>query len=315
VKVLITGGSGFLGSHLVDRLLAERNQVLVLDNYETGRRENLTEQPGLTIMESTIADRAQVNEAFEFGPDVVAHAATSYKDGEAWEHDLMTNAMGTVNVVRASQAADVGRFIYFQTGLSYGINAKTPTPLDHPQPGESSYAITKTTGEQYIALSGLDYVSFRLANIYGPRLQAGPMATFYKRLSEGKPCFVVDARRDQTYVDDLIDLLMMGIKGTGSGPYNVGSGTDRPVKEMFDLIVEAMGIELDYEVEVRPRPADDAPTLLLDPTRTIEDFGWRPTTPMEVGIPKTVEWYREHGIGEETYTHLNAEELKVRESR
>ncbi len=313
MKVLITGGSGFLGSHLVDRLLSEGNEVLVLDNYETGRRENLTEQAGLTIVEGTIADRGEVDAAFkDFGPEVVAHAACSYKDGEAWEHDVMTNAMGTVNVVRASQEADVSRLIYFQTGLSYGINAKVPTPLDHPQPGESSYAITKTTGENYIAMSGLDYVSFRLANIYGPRLQAGPMATFYKRLKEGQPCFVVDARRDQTWVDDLIDVLMMGIGGTGSGPYNISSGSDRPVKDMFDLIVEAMGIELDYEVEVRPRPSDDAPTLLLDPTRTTEDFGWKPTTPMEEGIPKTVAWYEQHGIGDETYTHLKADELKVK---
>jgi len=314
MKVLITGGSGFLGSHLADRLLAEGNEVLVLDNYETGRRDNLTEQKGLTIVEGTIADRDQVDAAFkDFGPEVVAHAACSYKDGDAWEHDVMTNAMGTVNVVRASQDAGVGRLIYFQTGLSYGINAQVPTPLDHPQPGESSYAITKTTGEQYIAMSGLDYVSFRLANIYGPRLQAGPMATFYKRLKEGQPCFVVDARRDQTWVDDLIDVLMMGIGGTGSGSYNISSGSDRPVKDMFDLIVEAMGIELDYEVEVRPRPEDDAPTLLLEPTRTTEDFGWKPTTPMEEGIPKTVAWYEEHGIGDETYTHLKAEELKVRD--
>jgi UDP-glucose 4-epimerase len=315
MKVLITGGSGFLGSHLADRLLSEGNEVLVLDNYETGRRENLDSgQKGLTIVEGDIAERGQVDSAFkDFDPDVVAHAAASYKDGEAWEHDVMTNVMGTVNVVRASQDADIDRFIYFQTGLSYGIRPATvPVPLDHPQPGESSYAITKTAGEHYVDMSGLDYVTFRLANIYGPRLQAGPMATFYKRLKEGQQCFVVDARRDQTYVSDLIDLLMMGVEGKGSGPYNVSSGSDRPVKDMFDLIVDAMGVELDYEVEVRPRPEDDAATLLLDPARTIEDFGWKPSIPMEDGIPKTVEWYDEHGIGEETYTHLKDEELKVR---
>jgi UDP-glucose 4-epimerase len=123
---------------------------------------------------------------------------------------------------------------------------------------------------------------------------------------------VVDSRRDQMYVDDMIDLLMMAVSGTGHGPYHVGSGEDRPVKDMFDLIVEAMGIELDYEVEVRPRPEDDAATLLLDPSRTIEDFGWRPRIPMEEGIPKTIAWYRENEVGP-TYTHLKAEELKVKE--
>lgn len=313
MKVLITGGAGFLGSHLADRLLSEGNDVLVLDNYETGRRENLADHERLTVVEGSIAERSDVDAAFaDFGPDVVAHAACTYKDGEAWEHDVLNNAMGTVNVVRASQEAGVDRIIYFQTGLAYGINpSQQPVPLDHPQPGESSYAITKTTGESYVAMSGIDWVSFRLANIYGPRNLSGPPPTFYKRLDEGQSVFVVDSRRDYTYVDELIDLLMMAIGGTGSGPYNVGSGKDRPIKDLFDVIVDAMGIELDEEVEVRPRPADDAPTLLLDPSKTKQDFGWEQKIQLEQGIPPTIEWYREHGVGE-TYTHLKADELKVK---
>ena len=311
MKALITGGAGFLGSHLADRLLDRGDEVLVLDNYETGRRENLADREGLTLIEGTIVDRDLLDATFkDFGPDVVAHAACSYKDGEAWEHDVMTNAMGTVNVIRASQSADVDRFIYFQTGLSYGIKpAVQPVPLDHPQPGESSYAITKTTGEQYVAMSGLDYVTFRLANIYGPRNISGPPPTFFKRLNEGDPVFVVDSRRDYTYVDELIDLLEMAVDGTGSGPYNVGSGKDRPIKDLFDVIAKTMGIDVD--VEVRPRPADDAPTLLLDPSKTEKDFGWKQNIQLEEGIPPTIEWYREHGVGE-TYTHLKADELKVK---
>lgn len=313
MKVLITGGAGFLGSHLADRLLDEGSEVLVLDNYETGRRENLMDREGLTVVNGTITDRAQVDSAFGgFAPDVVAHAACSYKDGDAWEHDIETNALGTVNVIRASLTGQVGRFVYFQTGLSYGIEpSRQPVPLDHPQPGESSYAITKTAGEQYVAMSGLDYVSFRLANIYGPRNISGPPPTFYKRLSEGEPVFVVDSRRDYTYVDELTDLLMMAVRGTGSGPYNVGSGRDRPIKDLFDVIVDAMGIELDEEVEVRPRPEDDAATLLLDPSKTERDFGWKQEIQLEEGIPPTIEWYREHGVGE-TYTHLKADDLKVK---
>ena len=314
MKVLITGGAGFLGSHLADRLLAEGSEVLVFDNFDTGYRENLAEQEGLEIVEGSVADRGEVDAAFGgFAPDVVAHAAASYKDPDAWEEDVMVNALGTVNVLRASKEADAGRFIYFQTGLSYGIRPREqPITLEHPQPGESSYAIAKTAGEQYVALSGLDYVTFRIANIYGPRNRSGPAPTFYSRLAADQPCFVVDSRRDQMYVDDMIDLLILAVGGTGHGPYHVGSGEDRPVKDMFDLIVEAMGIELDYEVEVRPRPEDDAATLLLDPSRTIEDFGWRPKIPMEEGIPRTIAWYRENEVGP-TYTHLKAEELKVKE--
>jgi UDP-glucose 4-epimerase len=312
MKVLITGGAGFLGSHLADRLLSEGHEVLVLDNLETGRRENLAEREGLTIVEGSIAERGDVDAAFAgFGPDVVAHAACSYADPDAWDRDVVTNALGTVNVVRASQEAGVRRIVYFHTALAYGIRpSQQPVPLDHPQRGESSYAITKATGEAFVEMSGIDWVSFRLSNIYGPRNLSGPPPTFYKRLSEGEPVFVADSRRDYTYVDELVDLLVMAIGGAGSGPYNVASGRDRSIKELFDLVVDAMGVELDEEVEVRPRPADDAPTLLLDPSKTKSDFGWEQIIQLEEGIPKTIEWYREHGVGE-TYTHLKADQLKV----
>ena len=110
MKVLITGGAGFIGSHLADRLLAEGHEVLVIDNYATGRRDNLTEHDALTIVEDTIEDAGAVLEAFEgFNPDFVVHAAAAYKDPDAWGQDVLTNALGTVNVVRAAQATGVKR--------------------------------------------------------------------------------------------------------------------------------------------------------------------------------------------------------------
>ena len=106
MKILITGGAGFIGSHLADRLLAEGHEVLVIDNYATGRRDNLAEREGLTIVEDTIEDSGAVDAAFQgFGPEVVVHAAASYKDPEAWGEDVRTNALGTANVVRAAQAS------------------------------------------------------------------------------------------------------------------------------------------------------------------------------------------------------------------
>ena len=118
MKVLITGGAGFIGSHLADRLLDEDHEVLVIDNYATGRRDNLTERDGLTIVEDTIEDPDVVLEAFEgFKPDFVVHAAAAYKDPEAWGADVLTNALGTVNVVKAAQATGVQRLLYFQTAL------------------------------------------------------------------------------------------------------------------------------------------------------------------------------------------------------
>src|SRR5262249_51362673 len=121
MKTLITGGAGFIGSHLADKLLAEGNQVLVIDNYQTGRRDNLTPQNNLRVVEGTIADAALVANLFdEFKPDNVVHAAASYKDPENWIEDINSNVLGTANVVRAAKKAGVKRLIYFQTSLCYG---------------------------------------------------------------------------------------------------------------------------------------------------------------------------------------------------
>jgi len=211
MKVLVTGGAGFVGSHLVDRLLARKDRVLVIDNYATGRRDNLTSHPNLTIVEGTIADRGLVERAFaEFGPEQVVHAAASYKDPDNWTEDSLTNVVGTANVVQASKAARVRRLIYFQTALCYGLQpVEQPITLTHPlRPEGSSYAISKTAGEHYVQLGGLDWISFRLANAYGPRNLSGPLPTFYQRLSSDKPCFVMDTRRDFMFIDDLIEVVL-----------------------------------------------------------------------------------------------------------
>jgi UDP-glucose 4-epimerase len=312
MKVLITGGGGFIGSHLADRLLADGNEVLSIDNYATGRRDNLTPRDGLSEVEGSIADRETVDAAFaDFGPDAVAHAAASYKDPDAWQEDTRTNALGTVNVVEAAKEAGVDRFLYFQTALCYGTQPEEqPITLGHPIRPDSSYAISKTAGEQYIELSEIPFVSLRLANVYGPRNLSGPPPTFFNRLSEGKPCFVVDTRRDFIFVDDLLEVALAALSGTGEGHYHVSSGKDHSIKEMFEAVVEAMGVELDEEVEVRPRPPEDAASILLDPSRTNQDFAWEAATPLEQGVAAAVEWYRDNGVSE-TYTHLKAEEVRV----
>ena len=313
MKVLITGGGGFIGSHLADRLLADGHEVLAIDTFSTGRRRNLSEErDGLTLVEGSIADREVLGKTFgDFSPDAIAHAAASYKDPDAWAEDARTNALGTANVVEAARDAEVGRIVYFQTALCYGTQPlEQPITLEHPIRPDSSYAISKTAGEQYIELSGIPFVSLRLANIYGPRNLSGPPPTFFQRLSEGKPCFVMDSRRDFIFVTDLIEVVYAALQGTGQGHYHVSTGSDYAIKEMFDAVVQAMGIELEEEVEVRPRPEEDAPSILLDPSRTEADFGWKAKVPLNEGIAKAVEWYREHPVGE-TYTHLKAEELKV----
>ncbi len=310
MKVLITGGAGFIGSHLADRLLADGHEILVLDNFSTARRDNLTEQHRLEVVEDTIADRAAVERAFEyFRPELVVHAAASYKDPDDWEEDVRTNALGTAHVVKAALSSGVERIVYFQTALCYGTQPlEQPICLEHPIRPDSSYAISKTAGEQYIAMSGLDFVSFRLANAYGPRNVSGPLPTFFSRLTEGKPCFVMDTRRDFIYVQDLIDVVLQAtLERRGGGYYHASSGSDTSIKELFEATTRALEIEPDEEVEVRPRPPGDAATILLDPSRINQDFGWSPSTTLEEGVARAIEYYRERGIAE-TYTHLRTPE-------
>ena len=289
----------------------EDHEVLVIDNYATGRRDNLTERDGLTIVEDTIEDPDVVLEAFEgFRPDFVVHAAAAYKDPEAWGADVLTNALGTVNVVKAGQATGVQRLLYFQTALCYGTTpTEQPVTLDHPIRPDSSYGISKTAGEQYIELSGLDFVSFRLANAYGPRNISGPLPTFYHRLTEGKGVFVMDTRRDFIYIDDLVDVVIQAVvDGTGHGHYHVSSGTDFAIKELFDATIAALPeVTLDEDVEVRPKGEDDAYTILLDPSRIRQDFGWEPKVPLEEGVRRAIDYYREFGVSQ-TYTHLKVGE-------
>ena len=289
--------------------------MLVIDNYATGRRDNLTESDaGLRVIEGDIADRALVDESFEaFRPEVVVHAAAAYKDPDDWAEDVRTNVLGTTHVTNAAQATGARRLIYLQTALCYGLHPiEQPITLDHPlRPGASSYAISKTAGEQYIALSGINYQSFRLANAYGPRNISGPLPTFYSRLTSGKPCFVMDTRRDFVYVSDLVDVLERAIDGAGrTGPYHVSSGGDYSIQELFDATVAAMGITLEQPVEVRPRGEDDAFTILLDPTDTQRDFAWQATVPLETGVAEAIAYYRTNGITD-TYTHLKLDALRA----
>jgi len=309
MKILITGGAGFVGSHLVDRLIQRGDHVTVIDNYSTGRRDNLKPHINLHVIEGTIADSTLVKQAFnDFKPDVVIHAAASYKDPHAWVEDSQTNIVGTANIVQASESQKVSRLIYFQTALCYGLHPlEQPITLNHPVlPNGSSYAISKTAGESYIALSNLDFVSFRLANAYGPRNLSGPLPTFYHRLTNEKKCFVMNTRRDFIFVDDLVDVVIKAIDGAGQrGYYHIASGKDYSIKELFDATISALNITLPEPVEVRERAPDDVFSILLDPSKTNLDFNWATATSLDTGVAKAINYYKAFGITE-TFTHLKA---------
>lgn len=308
MKVLITGGAGFIGSHVAERMLQKGNEVLVIDNYETGRKDNLTPQKGLTIVEGSIVDEKLMAKLFnEFRPEVVLHAAASYKDPENFIGDAQTNVAGTAVTVTNAKKAGVRKIVYLQTALCYGDPIEQPISLKHPiQPEKSSYSISKTGGEYYIRLSGLPYVTFRLANAYGPRNLSGPLPTFYSRLTSGKNCFVTDSRRDFVFVDDMVDVIEMALEGVGSGEYHLSSGGDYSIKELYDATIEALNMPEKAEVEVRPLGPDDVFTILLDPSRIKQDFGKVPSYPLKDGIRRTIEYYKKFGI-QETFTHLKLE--------
>lgn len=306
MKVFITGGAGEVGSTVADRLLARGDTVLSIDNFATGRRDNLLDRPGLTEVEGSIADGALVEQLFaDFKPDVVVHTAASYKDPEDWGTDALVNAVGTANIAKACKVHKVGRLVYFQTALCYGTKpVQQPIRLDHPiNPVNSSYAISKTAGEHYVQFSGVEWVTFRLANVIGPRNVSGPLPIFYGRLAEGKRCFVTPARRDFCYADDLARVVVQAADGKGQGTYHFSSGKDVAIKELYDAVVRAMKLNDYPEPEVKPLGPDDAPSILLDPSRTFADFSDVTFTPLDEIARLSVErWERDGVVG--GYTHL-----------
>jgi len=311
-KVIVTGGLGQIGSHVVEMLLERGDQVIAIDNLTTGRREHLQNHPNLQVVIDTIANREIVDILVgDFKPDAIVHTAASYKDPDDWYNDTLTNCVGGSNIVDAAKKHGVGRFVYFQTALCYGLKPlQQPIKLDHPRlPGSSSYAITKTTNEFYLELSGIDYVTFRLANVVGPRNVAGPLPIFYQRLKDGKQCFVSNARRDFVFVKDLARVVLKAIDGTGHGAYHFSSGKDIAIQELYDAVVNALDVQGKPKAEVKELSADDVFSILLDPSRTFQDFGQIEFTPLQETVSAAMAYYKQHGtLGE--YTHLRLQDKK-----
>lgn len=312
MKAFVTGGCGQVGSHVAEMLLARGDTVVAIDNFATGRPEHLAEHPNLTFVEGSIADKDLIDRLIgDLKPDVLVHTAASYKDPDDWYNDTLTNAVGGANLIRAAKDNKVGRFIYFQTALCYGVKPlQSPIRLDHPKHQDnSSYAISKTVTEDYLTISGLDYVTFRLANVVGPRNVSGPLPIFFQRLSEGKKCFVTTARRDFVFVKDLARTVIKAADGQGNGAYHFSSGTDVAIKELYDAVVEAMQLNEYPEPEIRQLGPDDAPSILLDPSRTFQDFGEVEFTPLQETVRAAVEYYRTYGVVG-GYTHLKLDKDK-----
>jgi nucleoside-diphosphate-sugar epimerase len=312
MNVFISGGCGQVGSHVAELLLARGDTVVVADNFATGRPEHLAPHPRLTVHTGSIADRSFLDAVFQKQTfDCIVHTAAAYKDPDDWREDALTNTLGGVNLIMLARERAIKRFIYYQTALCYGLNPRqTPITLEHPRfPNNSSYSISKTTTEEYLELSGLSYVSFRLANVVGPRNLSGPVPIFFQRLTTGKPCFVTHSRRDFVFVKDLAAVTAKAVDGVGQGSYNFSSGTDIPILELYDAEVRELGITPYPEPEMRDLGADDAAGILLDPSKTLEDFGPITFTPLPEIIRAACAYYREFGVAG-GYTHLKHGEAK-----
>ncbi|MBK9283210.1 MAG: NAD-dependent epimerase/dehydratase family protein [Sphingobacteriaceae bacterium] len=310
MKILITGGAGFIGSALADRLCLLNHQVLVIDNFETGNNLNVSEQPNLKLVQGSITDSKLMHQVFsEFLPDQVVHAAASYKDPNNWMKDVHTNIEGTINLIDVAQKYKVKKIIYLQTSLCYGLNpSEKPITLNYALFGGkfdagSSYALSKTSAELYLKLSEIPLLIFRLSNIYGPRNLSGPIPTFYQRLTNKQKCILVNSKRDFLFIDDLVSLLILAIQNPDiTGTYHAGSGSEYSVPEIFNFIKSALNIE-NFEIEEKEPNADDTSFISLDISKTKKDFNWMAEMDIHQGINVTVNWYKNHKISE-NYTHL-----------
>ena len=298
MRLLVTGGAGCLGFNLIEEHLAQGDEILVIDNFATGSREALTALPRLEIVDGTVADRQMVETAFNrFAPTHVIHSAASYKDPNDWCGDVATNVTGTINTVEAARHVGVERFVYLQTALCYGRPERIPIPVDHPMRPFTSYGISKTAGEAYLAISDLPWVSLRLANITGPRLAIGPIPTFYRRLKSREKCFCTETIRDFLDISDFLALMRMVLRDDApTGIFNVSTGEGHTIAEVFSTIAACLGITLPEPVRVVPPAADDVPAVVLDPSRTRAALGWRAELGLSESIARMVRWYDIHGV-------------------
>jgi UDP-glucose 4-epimerase len=280
VRILVTGSAGFIASHLVERFQAEHT-VTGIDTLLTGRSANHPE-----YVDCDLSDRRLFYPVVnDLSPDLIIHCAASYANPDLWHRDTDTNVTGTINAVLAARYHGA-RLFYFQTSL----------------PPISSYAISKIAGEQYIALSGVPAVIFRLGNIYGPRNLSGAIPAFYKRLTAGQPCTVTETRRDMVYIDALVEAVENAVMDTSlTGKFDICSGDPVTILDLYREVAAALNSDL--EPEVIPKPADDVEMMDLDPTLARETLYLDTSTSLRDGIMDAVEWYDEHGV-DQTFTHL-----------
>lgn len=288
--VLVTGGAGFIGSHLVDQLLREGARAIVLDDFSSGDPANLP--PGVEVLRADIADAATVDAIAAARPDAIVHAAAQVSVPRSMadpDRDRAVNLVGTEHVLAGAKAAGGSRVVFVSTGG--GIYGETPEPateLTLPRP-KAFYSIHKYAAERYLELSGLPYAIARLANVYGPRqrsdLEGGVVAILAERLAAGLPITIYgtgEQRRDFVHVADVVRALVTMLQSGTNGTWNVGTGTMTTVNELLRETEGVFGAAA--SIEHAPARAGDVfqSCLAIDAIR--RDLGWAPRMSLAEGL-------------------------------
>jgi UDP-glucose 4-epimerase len=307
MKCLVTGGAGFIGSNLVDALLARGDEVTVVDNLSTGRRANLDGAlaAGAELVELDIRDAAGLAAlAGEKRPETVFHLAAQIDVRKSLvdpAFDAAVNVGGTANVLEAARGAESGRVVFVSTGGAiYGEGNGQQLPLDETAPIAplSAYGQSKYAAEGYLALYerlyGLSTMALRLGNVYGPRQdplgEAGVIAIFCGLLSSGgRPTVYGDGTqtRDYIYVGDVVDAALAGASATTTGPVNIGAGVETDVLELAQALGRLGGAEA-FEPEFAPPRTGEVQRITLDAGRAERELDWRPRVSLEEGLRLTL---------------------------
>jgi UDP-glucose 4-epimerase len=311
-RALVTGGAGFIGSHVADLLLEHDYEVDVLDNLSSGKGENVP--AGATLHEMDIAHADAARLVREGGFDVVCHLAAQIdvrKSVADPMHDAAVNILGTINLLEGTRTAKRSpRFIFSSTGGAiYGDYTAPPNPEDRPKEPEAPYGIGKLAGEHYLSfyarLHGVDTVALRYANVYGPRQdphgEAGVVAIFCGRALGGRPATVFgDGRqtRDYVYVGDVARANLLAAAARLAAPsrldaraFNIGTGVPTSVLELARALGDAAGRPLPVEF-APPRPGEQMASVVTN-DKAREGLGWRPEVQLRDGLRRTFEWFAE----------------------
>jgi len=305
MRALVTGGAGFIGSNVVDALLARGDEVTVVDDLSTGRRANLDGAiaSGAELVEADIRDAEAVEDvARRAQPEVVFHLAAQIDVRKSTANpgwDARINVEGTINMLQAARAAGARRFVNTSSGGAiYGEAQILPAPEDHPVAPEAPYGLSKFCAEHYCEIFGRMYgsstVSLRYGNVYGPRQdplgEAGVIAIFCgKALAGESPTVFGDGlqTRDYVYVGDVVDSNLAAADADVTGPVNIGTGVETNVLELVDALRPlAKGT---FEPEHAPPRLGEVNHIALDTTRAREELGWQSKVSLDEGLRRTFE--------------------------